>query len=1489
MSEATIQGYRLSPQQKRLWLLQARASASAFWSRCAVRIEGPVDLERLEEAIHSVVQQHEILRTTFPLLAGMTLPVQVIHEESPECVRRCDVASLAVAAQNALVVKLFEQTPGVNSRYDSLPLFHCDLLPLSAEETVLLLKAPAICADLHSLELIVSQLASRYESPASTLDVMQYADFAEWHHELLEGEEGEPGRRYWASQRMRSDVNVPFANGSPWETFQPEMMPLEVSANDAAEITRVAAACWQILVQRFNSPATVTIGKATDGRRHPQLVNSVGPYDRYVPLTVDFTEKRLPIDRLVEAMQHAEEEANQWQEYFDGDTSDGATKYFPVCFEERRGPSVFRAGDIAFSIFRRAATDDRFNLKLVSILDEAVPRLELHYDGGRYAREDVRWLGNELATLLADVINRPNSAIVDLETLSRGERQRIVKDFNQTSREFPTVCIHKLFEAQVEKTPDLPAVVCGSAEVTYAELNRRADQVARRLQQLEVGPDVPVGLCLERSIDFVVCMLGILKAGGAYVPIAVNTPAARLETMLGEAGAKVLISADEKSFFRGTVLLLKDLYEELADEDTANIDDNATPANLAYVIFTSGSTGTPKGVAVEHRQLCNYVNAIDNKVGLSSCRNFAIVSTLVADLAHTMLFPSLLTGGTLHLITEDEATTPELLGDYFSRKSIDCLKIVPAHLTALLTSARAADILPRRHLLLGGEAASHRLLDRIRELSPELTIWNHYGPTETAVGCATQLIDPENHTISIGTPLANNTLYILDEQLRPVSIGVAGELYVGGAQVARGYVNSPELTAESFVPDPFCETPGGRLYRTGDMARYLTDGRIELLGRMDQQLKLRGYRIEPEEIQAVLNQHPQVAQSVVVAREDEGQKRLVAYVVGKGSPSADDLRAFLGERLPDYMAPSRFVSLEALPLTANGKIDRQALPAPEAVEKQYVGARNSVEQELSRIWAAVLGIAEPGINENFFELGGDSILGIQIIARANQAGMNLVTKQLFQHQTIAELAAVAENGLAPRADQGIVTGEAPLTPVQSRFFSLALPEPHHYNQAKLLKLREPVDSLCLRQALESVLDHHDALRLRFFRTAQTWKQIFSEPGSELPFERIDIAGCDDTEVSAKLSAEAARLHASLNLQAGPIIRVALFDGRNKNASYLLFVIHHLAVDEVSWSVLLEDVETAYRQRVAGEQVSLPLKTTSFKTWSEELTRISQSATIAEEIPYWTTRPPQIATRLPIDKQGANTVASRHTVSVSLTAADTDAILHELPAKHRTQINDVLLAALTRTFTGWTRSSSLLIDLEGHGREHLIEKLDVTRTVGWFTTIFPALLEVRKPATALEVLRDVKEQLRSIPNRGIGYGVLRYLSGRTEVVAQLAQATQAEVRFNYLGQVDRSLASSKLFAAALPVRAEAQSPNGDRGYLLNIISSVTDAELRFDWTYSDNIHERKTIESLAETCVAELRALLAASETDSAVFAVADFPKANLSQSDLEKILAKFRS
>ena len=1459
MSEEIVHGYRLSPQQKRLWALQR----GVFWSRCVVKMADRVDLDSLEKAIYRVVEEHEILRTTFTVLPGMTVPVQVIHPESPGCVKRHDLTRLSEAEKQRQVSDLYSTTTDLP--LDALPLFRCDLLELWPDEIVMMLRAPVICSDLRSLENIVSQISKFYDGETVAPGAMQYADFAEWHHELLESEEG---RKYSTTQSPPAEVRIAFETRANEDAvFQPQVMPVSLSVDAQG----VELACWQTLIQRLAGTSEITLGIACDGRRHPELVNSVGPYSRYVPLRIESRDD-LTITELSDRLAEARKQAAEWQEYF---TWPDAESYFSVGFEERSVPPA---------IYQCDAVEDRFKLKLV----QTTAQLELHYDAARFACDDIQRIADELATLIASAIRAPSTLIRDLESLSNEQRIEIVEGFNQTSETFPEQCIHTLFEIQARQTPETVAVVCASDQLTYKQLNQRANQLAHYLQKLGIGPDVPVGLCLERSTDFVVCMLAVMKAGGAYLPLDVNTPHERMAAMLADTRTPLLIAREvrDRAFDGCRTLSLELIGEELAKESTDDCTSDVATANLAYVIFTSGSTGRPKGVAVEHRQLCNYVHAIDRRMGLSSCRSFAIVSTLVADLAHTMLFPSLLTGGTLHLIGEDQAASPDLLTRYFNQNPIDCLKIVPTHLNALLTSTHASRLLPRRNLILGGEACPPTLVEKIHDAASGVVVWNHYGPTETTVGCAAQqLTFDDASTITIGQPLSNNTAYVLNERLRPVPIGVTGELYVGGEGVARGYLNRPELTAERFIPDPFGKEPGRRLYSTGDRARYLSDGRIEILGRVDHQLKVRGYRIEPEEIQVALNAHPLVSQSAVVGREDHGaDKRLVGYVVATDStqPAVKDLREFLGHRLPDYMVPSSFVFLKALPLTRNGKLDRDALPPPQTDggEKQFAPPRTPVETELCRIWSGVLGIQQVSINDNFFDLGGDSILAIQIIARANQAGMNLEPRQIFQHQTIAELAAVAKDGFRAEAEQETITGEVKLSPVQAHFFELKLPDPHYYNQARLLKLSQPLAPEILRSAIAHLLLHHDALRLRFFNSGQEWTQVNSAPESTVPFERIDIS--QETEVDEVLRSHAARLHASLNLQEGPIIRVALFDGA---VSYLLIVIHHLAVDTISWSVLLEDLETAYQQLSSGKEVSLPRKTTSFKSWTQQLTQFAQSSTIDPEIDYWTSR--DTVTKLTRDHAGANTVASRRTISVSLTPAETRSVLQDLPAKHRTQINEVLLAAVARAFTAWTKTPSFLIDLEGHGREQIIDGVDLARTVGWFTSIFPLVLDLGKSSKPLEALRAVKDQLRAVPNRGIGYGLLRYLSGRKEVVDQLSSLAQAEVRFNYLGQQDRTLSSSRFFASTHDSGAEAQSVRGERAYLLNIIASVSDGQLRFNWTYSENVHERKTIARLAETTLAELRALL--NEVETSDYAPSDFPKAKLTQKDLNTILSKLRT
>jgi amino acid adenylation domain-containing protein/non-ribosomal peptide synthase protein (TIGR01720 family) len=930
----------------------------------------------------------------------------------------------------------------------------------------------------------------------------------------------------------------------------------------------------------------------------------------------------------------------------------------------------------------------------------------------------------------------------------------------------------------------------------------------------------------------------------------------------------------------------------LANSDSTNPAKPVFEEHLAYVIFTSGSTGRPKGVAVEHRQLNNYLNAIWEKLELPEGSSFAMVSTISADLGNTALFPALCKRGTLHLLAEERSTNAEALADYFNHNQIDCLKIVPTHLAALLAVGNPAGILPRRRLIVGGDACSWNLIQRIRSLAEDCVIWNHYGPTEATVGALAYQVQGElqSETVPLGQPLGNVQAYILDEELRPLPIGVAGELHLGGAGLARGYINRSDATAEKFIPNPFSES-GERLYKTGDRARYLSDGEIEFLGRIDNQVKIHGYRIEPGEIESTLRGHEDVATCVVIAREDHrGARQLVAYVVTRDRKklTSAELRSFLNHRLPDYMVPTSFVFLERLPLTLNGKLDRHALPAPDHLQTDgdFTAPRTDVEKLLAQIWSAVLGVERVGVHDNFFDLGGDSILSIQIVARANQAGLKLTPRQLFQHQTVAELATVV--GSVVPAEQGLVTGRIPLTPIQARFFELDQPELHHYNQALLLEINGPLDAVVLEKAIALLLVQHDALRFRYARNHDGWEQTVAAPESATPFERIDLSASPEAEQSATITQHAATLHASLNLEHGPLLRVALFDRGAQQNSYLLVVIHHLVVDGVSWRILLEDLHIAYQQLSCHEEPSLPSKTTSFKHWAERLRKHARSAELGEELSYWCDTNNRPVARLPLDHaNGKNTVASARTISVSLNADETRELLQALPVAYRTQINEVLLTALARAVTAWTKTDSLLVDLEGHGREEIFDGVDLSRTVGWFTTIFPVVLDCKD--SPVETLRSVKEQLRSIPNRGLGYGLLKYVANDADAAGKLRALPQAEMRFNYLGQIDRVFVDSPMFAMAPHPTGPAQSLKAERAYLLNIIAMVTGGELKLQWTYSENIHRHATIEQVAQHHLQELRLLIEQSQAKGEnIYSPSDFPSANLTREELEKVLAKIR-
>ncbi|MGH3978769.1 MAG: condensation domain-containing protein, partial [Pseudonocardiaceae bacterium] len=949
-------------------------------------------------------------------------------------------------------------------------------------------------------------------------------------------------------------------------------------------------------------------------------------------------------------------------------------------------------------------------------------------------------------------------------------------------------------------------------------------------------------------------------------------PADRVGFVLGDAAPVLVVTTSggggrtvAAAVPEGVTCLVLDRAETRAtlawcpDTDLTDADrpGRLLPGNAAYLVYTSGSTGRPKGVLVEHRSLVNlffdHHTELFAPEALAAGRRLRVALTAVFSFDTSwegLLFMA--DGHELHVIGEEMRLDPTALVDYVAGRRVDLLDLTPSYAQQLVPAGLLTD--ERHHprvILLGGEAVGEPLW---RELAAaaDVTGYNYYGPTETTVDATyCRLADAPRPVI--GRPGHNQQAYVLDAALRPVPMGVAGELYVAGAQLARGYLGRAGLTAQRFVACPF-GLAGARMYRTGDRVRWTADGLLEYLGRADEQVKIRGFRIEPGEIETALLGHPQVGEAAVVARADgPAPKRLVAYVVaaaGVPAPAAGELRTLVASSLPDYMVPAAFVALDALPLTRNGKLDRKALPAPEfgvVGGAGYVAPRTESEAVLAGIWAEVLRVDRVGVDDNFFELGGDSILSIQVVSRARQAGLGVMPRDVFTHPTVAGMAAAVSGGAAPKVvEQGAVSGVVVSTPIQRWWLATAVC-PQRFDQSWTLELVEGADPGALRRALEALVEHHDALRMRFEHVDGEWRQHNApvEPVELLRVEELSALG--DADRQAVMERVAEQVHAGFDLATGPLLKAVLFDLGAGRRPVLLLAVHHLVVDGVSWRILLEDLDSAYRQAARGGTVRLAMKTASFREWAARLAEHAAAGGFDDERDHWAGVTEGCDPTLPADAGGANTIASTCEFSVRLDQEQTRALLQDVPGVYRTQVNDVLLAALGRVLSAWTGRDRVLVSLEGHGREDLFDDVDLSRTVGWFTTEFPVALDVSADSDLGRLLKSVKEQLRAVPRRGLGYGALRYLIE----AGGLADDVTPQVSFNYLGQFDGADGGDGdglVHGSHGGFQADI-GPQETRTTVLDVLGRVEGRCLELVWEYSEEVHERATVARLAEDMLA----------------------------------------
>ncbi|HEU5374956.1 MAG TPA: amino acid adenylation domain-containing protein, partial [Ktedonobacteraceae bacterium] len=1136
--------------------------------------------------------------------------------------------------------------------------------------------------------------------------------------------------------------------------------------------------------------------------------------------------------------------------------------------------------------------------------------LEVQYRSDLFLEQTIsRFLGH-FRTLLEGAIANPHLPVAELPLLTQQEYQQIVFDWNTSHQSIADEgSVVALFECQVAQTPDAIALItCDGEQLTFGELNSRANQIANVMCQLGVGPEVNVGVCAGRSPLLVMALLAVLKAGGAYVPLDPIYPSQRLAFALENSEIKVLLTQQHlmSLFSHGSlpIVLLDADGGQFDQQPVSRPERSMLPQTLAYTIYTSGSTGQPKGVQVSNYSLTNFVSVITHLYNLHAGHRQLQFVSMGFDVFVEEIFPPLCCGASILLGLDPKTSTPSEIMDMIDRLGVTKINMTASYWHQLVDELLAQDKqVPTtlQILTVGAESPSAAKLHAWRGLVKHpLRMFNVYGPTETTVIASTYCIPDESNPcrIPIGKPVANTQLYLLDDHLQPVPVGIAGELYIGGDALARGYAMLPDVTAERFIPHPWDPRPGKRIYRTGDLARFLPDGNIEFLGRVDYQVKVRGFRIELEEIEAIVHKHPRVKECVVIALPD-ASNHLACYLVPTGqAPLPGELRQFLSTHLPDYMIPAHFIILPALPLSPNGKLDRQALPPPTADDQKadvvYIAPRTPVEQTLARIWAGVLGLERVGIHDNFFDAGGDSILSLQIVARARQEKLYLTPRHIFEYQTIAQLAPVART-----IEPVVATGDVrslepelvPLSPIQCWFFEQELPNPHHWNQAMLLEVHLLLDKPGLETIFRYLLAQHRVFRLRFQRKERLWQQIMtgSEEEHSISLAWIDLSMLENlAEQKKAIESFAATMQTGLNITEGPLVSVALFHLGGQQADRLLIIIHHLIIDIVSWNILLEDLQTLCLQMTRGETLYLPPEITSFPMWASYLSSYAQSPVVREERLYWQqiTRPPFVP--LPVDhEQGANTTASVQVVQGSLSASETLALLHDVPSLSHTQVREALLTALAQTLIPWIGQPYLLVHLEGHGREEIFPEIDLSRTLGWFTSMFPVRLEL--PAETTDVgsaLQTIKELLRQVPNKGLGYGVLRYLCPDDDVAMPLRTQPQAQVSFHYSGHQPSS--RSSLFTNANEAFGPVQSSEGFRQHLFDILVQIDgNGQLQLSWFYSEAIYLRSSIEMLVHTYLAALRTLIAhCLVAGGHSYAPSDFPLAKLNRQQLGNILKR---
>ncbi|MDQ1353673.1 MAG: hypothetical protein QG657_3980, partial [Acidobacteriota bacterium] len=1530
--------YVLSSAQMRLYVLQRMEPENTVYNIPQIMvIEGDIDKRKLEETFLKLIRRHESLRTSFEVIAGE--PVQRIHDtlefeiEYKNCNLSTDYTDYTDGrgdpAWSPDIIRSFIRPFDLSKA----PLMRVSMVKNGEQNHLLMVDIHHIVSDGISHAVLMQDFMAFYAGVKLPAIGIQYKDFSEWQRGKGERGNIKKQQEYWLKQFEGETpvLDIPTDYPRPkTQSFEGNSVKFQIEKNVMEELKALALrmgvtlfmvleSIFDVVLSKMSNQEDILVGTPVAGRRHADLERVIGMFVntlvlRSQPLGIlSFAEFLGQVkERTLQAFENQDYPFEELVEHVAVTRDISRNPLFDVLFvlqnmevkAQVEEPGGMGMAGLRILPYEYENKTSKFDLILTAIESEGKLLFTVEYCSRLFKESTIVRFINFFKRTISGVIENPGRKLFAVEIISEEERKEILLDFNNTDADYPQwKTVHELFAEQAARTPDSVGLVGDVGHVrpvrpvslTYRKLNEQSDRLAWSLIEKGVLADNIVGIILERSIEMVIGIFGILKAGGAYLPIDPSYPPERIQYILGDSNAKILLG-----------------MEECQKEIIGNCKREGSPeapyhhSNLAYVIYTSGSTGKPKGVLIQHGAVVNRLNWMQQMYSLGSNDIILQKTSFTFDVSVWELFWWSFYGARLCLLGPGGEKDPAAIIKSIVTNHITTMHFVPSMLNAFLVYLESSQGSYRfaglRQVFASGEAlgASHvEQFYRLMKMNGgcRVTLINLYGPTEATVDVSYYNCSADRHldtvTAPIGKPIHNIRLYIVNSDMGLQPIGIAGELCIAGVGLARGYLNRPELTNQKFleVSEPFFKKvlTRRRLYKTGDLVRWLSDGNIEFLGRIDQQVKIRGFRVELGEIENLLLNYLRVKDAVVTVRSDDaGNKTLVAYFVADTGVSDAELRNYLLKDLPDYMIPTYFVRLEKLPLTSSGKIDRKVLPAPRLEPgEEYSTPRNEIEKKLVEIWENVLGVANIGINDNFFAIGGDSIKIIQIASRMNTAGYKLDVKDIFRNSKISVLAPLVQKQQRV-IDQSEVTGIVTLTPIQRWFFENIGVDPHHFNQVVMLYSREGFEKQIIETVFTRIQEHHDALRNTFHRDADSGEVIQIGHGLEYPrsLREYDLKNQENslTELDNKIN----EIQAGIDLEKGPLMKLGLF--HLDDGDRLLIAIHHLVVDGISWRILFEDLAALYTRYARGEKPVLPPKTDSYKHWSEKLSAYANSKTFLKEKNYWQKMESEEASAPPIPKDfevGDNYIKNTGVVSFTLIEEETERLLTKVNAAFGTEMNDILLTALALGIKKTFGQDRVLIALEGHGRENIFEEMDISRTVGWFTGLFPVLLDVSYADDTGRQLKEIKEILRNFPHKGVGYGILKYLTG-AENKKGLEFKLKPQIIFNYLGQFDADLNRLAFCKMAGEPVGNTRSLAGPREFDIDVSAIISNNRLGVNVSYNETHFKKGTMDTLMAHFQAELHHIVAyCAARETMEFTPGDFTFKGLAIADIDRLMTEY--